>query len=1406
MDKEDIRNWPEKIRERYENYLKTSFFFKDRKLRESFEKSLQDHGSLLKGGFKEYDHQFKKGVHAYKLAQECFPSRADDLFPALIDKKLYTHQESAICSTHNDNINVVVATGTASGKTESFLYPILFELYRQHLEGELDAPGVRAMILYPMNALANDQRERLGEICRRLESKKSKFKPKFGQYIGQTPNNKKDNFRKGDVADEDRLPGELIFREEMRNNPPHILLTNYSMLEYLLIRPDDSPLFDNGQGEHWQFIVLDEAHQYRGSKGMEMGMLLRRLKQRIKDGGLKDNFKCIATSATITTSQEQEEKQAVADFATELFDETFTKESIIFGDSQQGSSSTKIRRYHAFLRALEGAFLVHKDGVDQVMLNRKTENKDNSISQPIELALCKECGQHYYVGRVRDGTLSEADRDPSHADFGVDYFYPSKDGEKWLCKKCGLIGDDKPSCDCDAYIQVKKCDTHKDHPDQLKECEACGYTRGGVGDPVQEIVHGSDGPNTVIATALHELLPTEQRKVLAFADSRQEAAFFAWYSEDSYEKIRDRNLIHRAIMSESVGEEGLSIDDLQNRLYKVWNNVGLFDVQDTIETNKRKVLKSIYREMVTSETRLSLSGVGLAQWFVAFPENLHLLDSIKQAPWKFTDAEAKDLLGYLLDTMRVRRAINLSDADTTPTWTDISPFPQNAYSIASPNSRRNVRQWGSKQSAIVRHYLHGIFNNSNMTPCEIRANAEKLMSTIWHGLKDERNLNILSRAEIDGTFRLDSRWLRIKRTDLSETWECDTCATLSYFNVRNVCPRNKCRGSLKKVSEDRLYANHYRNLYMSNTLPAKFTSEEHTAQISAEEARIRQDRFKKNEVNLLSSSTTFEVGVDLGDLEVVFLRNVPPEPFNYAQRAGRAGRRDKAGLVITYCRRNPHDLYHFEEPEERIIHGKIHAPSLQMKNKKIILRHMVAVALSEFFRENEGRFKTVETFIGDWIEPKAKIDIYNYCKANKLLHNTLSKIVPDNMHSQLGLNDGEWIENIAGKESRLANTQKEVCYDYTELTKIRLELFQNNQDNRSSRVFNRMKTIASEHTINFLSRKAIIPKYGFPVDVVDLEIQSNHGKNSTISLQRDLSQAIAEFAPGGKVVADKLEWESCGIKIVPKKACQERFYQFDSKNAQIFQQWNKEDSGVPKNARKYIIPEFGFVTPIFKKAHPPNQRAQRLYTTRPFFRGFDEQKPEKFEFMGVEVTRAVPGVLVILCEGSARRGFYICLDCGSHSKEPVRKHKSPKGLDCRGTLHKFSLGHELLTDVVRLQFSNICDSWDAYSVAYAVLLGAASVLEVPDTDLNVTITGGNKLGEYAIVIYDNVPGGAGLVAHLEDERMFKETLLAAKKRVGGGCGCDLSCYGCLRNYRNQFAHAHLDRKIAFDVLEQVLKS
>ncbi len=1396
-DASDIGQWPDKIRQRYENYLRTSFFFKDPILRGSFKVALQKEGSLLRDPWPEPGRGFETSVPARTLAQECFPRNSDGLLPALIDGPLYIHQEQAVRRCYIDGENVVVATGTASGKTESFLYPILFELYRQHLAGELGEPGVRAMILYPMNALANDQRERLGTICRALQQAESSFEPTFGQYIGQTPEHANDLRRNASAKLEERMPGELVLRDEMRETPPHILLTNYSMLEYLLIRPDDSPLFDDGRGTRWQFIVLDEAHQYRGAKGMEMGMLMRRLRQRVRAGGREGPTRCIATSATMSSEQGEEGKRLIAEFGQELFGETFSAAGVIFGLPAQPEEG-RPRRYHAFLRALEGAFLVHRDGRDAVVLNRQREHTEGASAEPLEIALCRECGQHYYVGRKQDGKLKEAVRDPSQADFGVDFYLPTDEGSEWLCRRCGALSSSKLGCGCAAELRVKKCESHKDHADQLKECEACGYQRGGVGDPVQEIVHGSDGPNAVIATALHELLPDDRRKVLAFADSRQEAAFFAWYAEDSYQKLRDRNFILRAIRADMVDPEGLSIDDLKNRLLEQWEEGGLFGHAETREQKSRKVLTSVLREALTDERRLSLSGVGLVKWSIPIPVDLAVPAALHEPPWNFTDAEARELLAFVADGLRSRRAMDVPSGAGTPPWDVISPWPQIAYGVGPPSGLKNVLQWGSPRSSIVGHYLHRLLASSGLSDERKRTASTDLMRLVRKALRGPEKEPILVLGT-KGTFRLSSNWLRANLARPEDVWECDTCAMLSMYNLRGVCPRSGCSGTLGACQYDLLRNNHYRMLYESTSLPPMLNAEEHTAQIDSEVARDRQAKFKSGAIHLLSSSTTFEVGVDLGDLDVVFLRNVPPEPFNYAQRVGRAGRRGTPGLAVTYCRRNPHDLYHYEDPVQRVVEGKVHPPRLRMTNKKIVLRHMVATALSAFFRASEDRFRDVTSFVGDWSNPRGAEELRGFCRGNTALVDALGEVVPREMRERVGIDDGSWIDYIAGRDSRLASVEAELCADRVRMEELIRELVADRKYDRVNRVGTRIKTIEKERVLNFLSRKAVIPKYGFPVDVVELEAGA-HAAGGGVALQRDLAQAIAEYAPGGKVVANKLEWESCGVKVIAGRAWPVRHYKYD--DARGFEQWQEDDSAVPRGTRKYLIPAYGFVTPLFRNPREPHGRVRRLYTTRPFFQGFGHEPAVKI-IHGVEVTKAVPGTLVILCEGRNREGFYICRLCGSHMNGPKSKHRSPSDSECRGTLESFSLGHELVTDVVRLEFPGVCDEWTAYSVAYAVLLGAAEALDVPDADLNVTITRGTSTGEAAIVLYDNVPGGAGLVAQLELESVFGEVVSNARDRVEGNCGCDSSCYGCLRSYRNQFAHPHLDRNRALDVLRSV---
>lgn len=1464
------------VEERYRRYLETTFYFKDPDLRKSFQEALGS-GHLSKGPYLEATPVFKRGRKTSELFRELLTNSPDEGFLNAVqgDRPLYLHQEQAIQKVSGAAHNIVVATGTASGKTETFLYPIFLHLYKEFQAGQLEPGGVCALILYPMNALANDQRERLGEICRRLHEAGSPFKFTFGQYVGETPEDKDDSYRHARDHIARRLTGELVLRKEMRDSPPHILLTNYSMLEYLLIRPDDSPLFDNGRAKWWTFLVLDEAHQYRGSKGIEMGMLIRRLKRRLREGGRTGPFQCIATSATI--AGRERDKADVAKFASELFGEEFKEADVILettepipnsgtislsltdyrelrkvvdSDSphylseialhlrltipesldvpkkvgyilQYDRRSTKLRqlitgepkevqkladgvfpelpkkeqvsalselvelliqtndpssdapllsaRYHLFLRSLEGAFVSYFPK-KRIFLERLSQVEKGAV---FEVALCRECGQHYLVGGFKEGKLQEAIRDPGHPDFGATFYRTVEDvigetdeeednGAKKkifrLCTECGAmvkvnLRQSNLICGHTNSIFIEEQEDVKEKEDQVPKCSACGYR---APDPVREVVYGTDGPHAVIATTLYQNLPEKRKKVLAFADGRQEAAFFAWYLEKTYMDILNRSLILKAIKELSTHtQEGLSLRELATQLRGVYRENNVFPPATGDLELLRAAWISIYREFLTDELRISLEGVGLLRWYIKWPEKFKIPDILFSPPWSLNEPESQDLIFILLDFMRIDRAVELQTASNVSlTWDElgIQAF-QMCVRIGRPRKQKNVRSWdgmGKRAKFLVK-----LLMKRGLQEQEAIEKALETLRIIWEALR-LGNESIPSQHRfllpVDDARRLNPDWWRafpILDDDL--LYRCDTCAQLQTVSIGSVCIHRRCPGSVQEIRAKELEVNHYRLLYKDD-LPGVLRVEEHTAQIAAEKAREFQRAFKAGEIHVLSSSTTFELGVDLGNLDIIFLRNVPPEAFNYTQRVGRAGRRSGfPGFAITFCRRTPHDLYHYAKPDERILKGTVRPPVVSLRNEKIITRHMVATALSCFFRKFPDKFQNGENLFGDIEHPSGVRDFSNFLQQQKTaLEESLRGIIPPAMTSRVGLNDAGWIEHIVGKDSRFANAEAEVSSDFQNVKKLERVSAERGDYDTAKWANRRAKTIAGEDVLSFLSRKAIIPKYGFPVDVVELDTHRTQQTSESLEvlLQRDLSIAIAEFAPTSKLIANKKEWTSYGIKRVAEKEWPRKSYRRCS-NHNLFFSWGIGDKTPLEKCCSsaiegcYLIPKFGFVTNR-EKPKEPKGRSPRAFTTRPYFIEWTVPQPAEIDFGIIKVTKASPGTMVVLCEGRKGGGFYICGQCGAVPRERKNQHYTPYGESCSGTLTQVSLGHEFVTDVLQLRFlepskNDIDGVWFAYALAYALIEGSADVLEVPSTDLSATVAYSKDSPIPPIVLYDNVP-------------------------------------------------------------------
>lgn len=1533
----------QEVEQRYRRYLKTTFYFRDPELRASFEAAL-DAGHLAKGPYLEATPVFKRGQTARALIERLLGSQPDEGFLKAIhgDRPLYQHQEEAIRRVFQGH-NVVVATGTGSGKTEAFLYPILLHLYREFHSRQLGS-GVRALVLYPMNALANDQRDRLGEICKLLEATSSPFRFTFGQYIGETPEDEADSRRHAAERKANRLPGEVVLRQEMRTTPPHILLTNYSMLEYLLLRPHDSPLFDNGQARWWTFLVLDEAHQYGGSRGIEMAMLIRRVKERLREGGRTEAFRCIATSATLMGGEE--DRAAVAKFASDLFGEDFHEENVILGDDkepcpepgpksltpdhyrslklllsvsaghtmeslaeaadmlgvahpgnkedptkavgkllQADNRSAALRRlvtgrplevdkaagqvfpeimektrrvstlselvelllqakdpasetpllsarYHLFLRSLEGAFVSYWPK-KQVFLDRKAASQDQTA---FEVALCRECGQHYFVGRkdFRGGKLAEAVRDPSDTSFGATFLRPIENGGDTdedeengrttdrevfhLCIRCGEAQRGSLRCGHASSLRVvkEKPPKDEDRADQMAKCGVCGYSAAGR-DPVREVVHGTDGPHAVIATTLYQALPVKRKKVLAFADGRQEAAFFAWYLEDSYKDILNRNLLLKVVQNLTPHTvDGLSLREIAVGLRDLFREKKIFSPATGELEILREAWRCIYREVLTDEPRISLEGVGLLRWTVKWPPWFRPPEVLTNPPWSLSEPDARNLMFILLDSLRADRAVELRTQDgVSLNWSDLGlqALQRRVSPVEKGKLRPGERRWAGPKGKRAR-LLTKLLETTGFSELEATQQAVYSLRAVWEALgrcdEDARTSHDRLLLSVDDARRLNPDWWRAcPIRSHEEILQCNTCGRLQTVSVLGGCVRHGCTGTLIEVHQYVLETNHYRFLYQE-TLPGSLRVEEHTAQLDHDKAREFQREFKNGLIHVLSCSTTFELGVDLGDLDTIFLRNVPPEAFNYAQRVGRAGRRGQPGFAITYCRRSPHDLYYFGDPERMLI-GKARPPVLSLRNEKIITRHMTAVALSAFLRAFRERFVSVESFFKDFLNPTCITDLRAYLHGHQTeLERSLRPVIPLELIPQIGLDDGSWIERIAGDDSRLSLAQATVASDYQAVRNRERTAADAKDYGTAKWAQDRARTIAKEEVLSFLSGKAVIPKYGFPVDVVELDTQKvqRSQEASEVSLQRDLTIAVSEFAPTSKLIANKKVWTSYGLKKVAEKEWPQKSYKRCPRH-NVFLRWGEGEAEPATpcedhiHVAKYTIPQFGFVTDR-EKPKPPTSRTAKVFTTRPYFAGSSGPDPGTINVPlnspVITVKKASPGWMVVLCEGRRGGGFYIRGTCGAGFRGREKSHKTPLSQDCRGTLELVSLGHEFVTDVLQLQFHprpahDHDPIWFAYSLAYALVEGAAEYLEVPSTDLSATVAHVATHPVPPIVLYDNVPGGAGLVARLQVESELKACLEAAQKRTSGNCGCaeNTSCYGCLRNYRNQFAHQHLQR-------------
>ena len=326
------------------------------------------------------------------------------------------------------------------------------------------------------------------------------------------------------------------------------------------------------------------------------------------------------------------------------------------------------------------------------------------------------------------------------------------------------------------------------------------------------------------------------------------------------------------------------------------------------------------------------------------------------------------------------------------------------------------------------------------------------------------------------------------------------------------------------------------------------------------------------------------------------------------------------------------------------------------------------------------------------------------------------------------------------------------------------EAFEARRSDLAARFERSINTITRRPLIGFLANRNILPKYGFPVDTVELRTAHCDSQvGARLELNRDLSVAIHEYAPGSELVAGGVLWRSAGIYRLPGRELITRSYTV-CRGCQHYREGGEDlepacsACGRPADGpvREYCVPEFGFVADP-RTGRPGSVPPQRSWngavhvvslgdgTRRDPLAGPDGRAGL------VPLRHARPAG--VAGRGARRRGFLICDWCGwgapNHGRAP-RSHVNPlRGKPCTGPLRWRSLAHTYETDILRLRLDapglDTLAQW--HSLLYALLEGAADGLEISHADIDGVVHSGAD-GRSGLVLFDTVPGGAGSVLRI----------------------------------------------------------
>ena len=982
------------------------------------------------------------------------------------------------------------------------------------------------------------------------------------------------------------------------------------------------------------------------------------------------------------------------------------------------------------------------------------------------------------------------------------------------------------------------------------------------------------------------------RKALVFSDSRQDAALLAADLRNDHQYDLFRQLLYRALHScikcggsgvvqeeqpYRIGRESsdadsmcaecdgsgnsekpfpLSYRDLRSRVIDLQIERDIDPTGGYLPDPFKKLndeYDRVYQEATTafdiaarreiSQEDFGLEPLGLATWSVPLPSDTGQFEPL-------TEEETKSLLRIVARILATENILLPPEPARPWEWPfDDRMEPYEKQRII-PGYRREKQTipYNLQPSRKLGRYIQAVGRalRAQGRLDDIEQWLKGLHWPLWNALKGFKILVNAGRRindEVPQGIRIDSFELH---PILDTVFRCAACRYVMGEALLGICYR--CGQTTERVDPSTIQNYFRRSALFANPGsdfpdPYPVQATEHTAAIARQEARNIERWFQNlyrsseqpedHRINVLSVTTTMEMGIDIGSLLSVGLRNVAPSVANYQQRAGRAGRRGSAvATVVTYAQDRSHDQYYFHHPKE-IVSEPPRVPSLYLMNETIARRHVRSLVLGGFFPAwlgtgtSQGLFEVWGT-TSRFLEGNGRVSLEKHVRDNRgdLLRSS-DMVVDPSLTSRLE----EWLTELPSEVEEAARKAK-----------------------------------ANSDLLQALTESGLLPKYAFPVDVVSLSVPDDEEEEDAYESQdfysgisRDLRIAITEYAPGAEIVKGRFPktyiYKSAGLydpsnqnpdynpseQLVECRRCR-------AVTLLSADELTPSDCSVCRFSDLMTIPYLrppGFTV----DAALPDAGRQEYRSGGRERAGFGSSAQLLVGANALATGNAnnqfAPGLFSSVHVGDLfmrnlgpnqeRPGFLLCPTCGRlvdlDNPEPhtypanIPPHRGFRSGPRAGTpcptsgdfANKVALGHKFSSEVVLLAV-DMPQSMDAPFIepsgravwqSFGTLMAeaAARVLQINPDEIQVSTrpmrdSFGRIQGE--VFIYDDVPGGAGYARAIHDnlEEVVEVALYMGKNCLNKYCAG--ACYHCLLGYRNQRIHNLLDRNLGVAVLEYLL--